>query len=338
MRIFIITQAVDLDDSNLSFFHRWLQKMAEKADLVVVANRVGRHNLPKNVRVLSLGKEAGRGPIGRLFLFWRYARWYLGDSAGIFAHMCPEYVMAIWPWAKLKAKKILFWYTHKDVTWRLRCAEKMADKIFTASAESFRLNHKKAEIAGHGIDVDLFCPASAGSADPRQLLTVGRITPSKDLETMILAVKSLREDGFDVALDVVGAPFLTEDKFYFNNLKDLAANTGLSGVIKFLGARSNDDLPSIYRGHGTFLHASKTGSLDKAVLEAMASGLYVVSSSEAFRFLPELYRYHENDAVNLAAKVREIIETRPAAGLRDRILREHNLSNLTEKILTYFKT
>lgn len=336
MRIFIITQAVDLDNSNLSFFHRWLQKMAEKADLVVVANRVGRHNLPKNVRVLSLGKETGRGPVGRLFLFWRYARWYLKDSTGIFAHMCPEYVMAIWPCAKLMDKKILFWYTHKDVTRRLWWAEKMADKIFSASAESFRLPSKKLEVVGHGIDVDLFCPASADSADPKKLLTVGRITPSKDLETMILAVKSLREDGFDVALDVVGAPFLTEDKFYFNNLKDLVANTGLRGVINFLGAHPNDDLPSIYRGHGTFLHASKTGSLDKAVLEAMASGLYVVSSSEAFRFLSELYRYHENDAVNLASKIREIIETKPVNNLREIVVGEHNLGALIEKIIGYF--
>ncbi|MEK7211472.1 MAG: glycosyltransferase [Patescibacteria group bacterium] len=331
MQLFIITQVVDLDDSNLSFFHRWLEKLSARADLVVVANRVGRYNLPANVRVFALG---GKGVIGKTFSLWGYARKYLRESTGVLAHMCPEYVLAVWPCAKIHRKNILLWYTHKDARWQLRLAEKLVDKIFTASRESFRLPSKKLEATGHGIDTELFAPA--GEPDVRRLLTVGRITPSKDLETMILAVKSLRIDGHNVIFDIVGAPYLNEDRIYFQSLEELAQNSGLSGVVKFLGPIPSSQLPDIYRGHGIFLHASKTGSLDKAMLEAMASGLYVVSSSEAFRFLPELYRYHENDAANLAAKIGEIIATKPILNLREIVSREHNLDSLINRISEYF--
>jgi glycosyltransferase involved in cell wall biosynthesis len=323
---------VDLDDSNLSFFHHWLLKLSERVDLIVVANRVGRRELPKNVEIFAL---AGGGAAGKVFSLWGYARQYLKDCDGIFAHMCPEYALAIWLCAKLWQKRILFWYTHKDITLKLRLVERCVDKIFTASAESFRLSSKKVEVTGHGIDLRLFGPKEGG-ADPRRLLTVGRITPSKDLETMILAVKSLREDGYAVTFDIVGAPYLNEDKIYFEGLEELVQKSNLAGAVRFLGALPNDRLPEVYREYGVFLHASKTGSLDKAVLEAMASGLYVVSSSGSFRFLPELYRYHENDAANLAAKVGEIITTRPQNNLREMVLREHNLDALIAKIIKYF--
>ena len=58
--------------------------------------------------------------------------------------------------AKNFQKKTLLWYTHKAVNWKLKLAEKLVDKIFTASKESFRLPSKKVEITGHGIDLEKF--------------------------------------------------------------------------------------------------------------------------------------------------------------------------------------
>ena len=49
-------------------------------------------------------------------------------------------------------------------------------------------------------------------------------------------------------------------------------------------------MPGQYQSASLFLHASATGSIDKAVLEAMSTGLPIVSSSEAFRpLLPPEY-------------------------------------------------
>jgi len=58
MKLLIITQAVDTTDSNLGFFHGWIEEFARHCSKVtVICLREGKHSLPTNVRVLSLGKE-----------------------------------------------------------------------------------------------------------------------------------------------------------------------------------------------------------------------------------------------------------------------------------------
>jgi len=74
MRILIITQKVDLDDPLLGFFHRWLEEFAEHTECVhVVCLEEGRHTLPQNVAVTSLGKERGASRLEYLATFYHYA-------------------------------------------------------------------------------------------------------------------------------------------------------------------------------------------------------------------------------------------------------------------------
>ena len=100
--------------------------------------------------------------------------------------MCPEYVLAAAPTNRIFRKKSVLWYTHREVSLKLRLAAKLVDKIFTASKESFRLPSKKVVIAGHGIDIEHFKPrGSSASGDTLKLLSVGRVSPSKDLMFLI---------------------------------------------------------------------------------------------------------------------------------------------------------
>ncbi|KKS22293.1 MAG: hypothetical protein UU78_C0019G0001, partial [Candidatus Roizmanbacteria bacterium GW2011_GWC2_41_7] len=56
MKLIVITQKVDINDGNLGFFHRWLEKLAEKTtELRVVCLSAGEYHLPQNVKVYSLG-------------------------------------------------------------------------------------------------------------------------------------------------------------------------------------------------------------------------------------------------------------------------------------------
>ena len=49
MRILIITQKVDKDDSLLGFFHYWIENIAALAEQVtVIALSKGSYDLPKN--------------------------------------------------------------------------------------------------------------------------------------------------------------------------------------------------------------------------------------------------------------------------------------------------
>jgi len=56
MKLLIITQKVDINDDNLGFFHRWLEKLASRFEkLSVICLAEGEHHLPSNVAVFSLG-------------------------------------------------------------------------------------------------------------------------------------------------------------------------------------------------------------------------------------------------------------------------------------------
>ena len=58
MKLLIITQKVDINDDILGFMHIWIKKLSEKIEsLDVICLYKGKYDLPKNVKVFSLGKE-----------------------------------------------------------------------------------------------------------------------------------------------------------------------------------------------------------------------------------------------------------------------------------------
>ena len=58
MRLLILTQKVDINDDILGFFHRWIEEFAKRCEkVIVICLQEGRHDLPSNVKVLSLGKR-----------------------------------------------------------------------------------------------------------------------------------------------------------------------------------------------------------------------------------------------------------------------------------------
>ena len=145
MKLLIVTQKVDINDSNLGFFHRWIEEFAKHYERVeVICLEKGKYNFSRNVFVSSLGKEDGRGRIFRLIRFLHLVNILRYDR--VFVHMNPEYVILGGPIWHILGMKVAFWYTHKAVNLRLRLAVRIADVIFSASRESFRLATMKFKI------------------------------------------------------------------------------------------------------------------------------------------------------------------------------------------------
>ncbi len=336
--LLIITQKVDLDDANLAFFHEWLKEFAARVEILyVVAASVGRHELPGNVRVFSLGKEAGRGRIRRYLRFYSFLFRILPKVTSVFVHMIPAWVVMIWPFAFYSRKKVYLWYTHKSVTPSLRLAEKMTSSIFTASPESCRLVSKKVIVTGHGIDTDYFVPQVATRKQGEfKALSIGRISESKDYEFLFEAVRltKVMNQERNFTLTIVGGPITEKDLEYERKLRNLTRTTKLDNFIDFLGPKSYRELPGIYNNHDLFLHASVTGSLDKVVLEAMSSGLRVLSTSEAFtKLLPGRYVVQPRVTERMAEKISELMKV-PGKDLdlRSIVVRSHNLKRVVEII------
>jgi len=337
MKLLIITQKVDKNDQLLGFFIDWLKLFADKFEnITVLCMKRGEFELPKNIKVISLGKDSGAGKLRQLFNFYRYTFLSKKEYDAVLVHMNPIWMVLGGPAWRLLRKKTFLWYTHKAVTLKLRLAEKFADTIFTASKESFRLKSGKVVVTGHGIDTESF------KSDPNKLqaacrelkiLSVGRIAPVKNYETLIGAANILNRRGLDFSVTMVGEAALEEDRRYEMEIKKKIEELGLASKFDFAGKINHRDLPGIYRSHDIFVHLSKTGSVDKTLLEAMACGIKVLSSNDSARaFLPEELLFDENDPAGLADKIIKVKDAELFPGLRDYILNSHNLENLITNI------
>lgn len=289
LRLLVVTQRVDDRDTNLATHVRWLKEFASLCESVtVITQSVGTYELPQNVRVLSLGKERGASKLKqflRLHAFvWKEA---LRHDA-IFVLMVPLYVVWAAPAALLARRPIYLWYTHKHVSWTLRTAVFFVRRVFSASQESFRLNTPKARFIGHAIDTDFFTPDSSVTRTHGKLITVGRISSVKRLDLLIDAIDSLRRQGRDVTLHIIGVPVVEQDHFYKMRLHEQLARLGLDDFVSFCGGLSEGDILRAYQTASVCLNASQTGSIDRAMLEAMACGCPVVTSNEAFRVVVPL--------------------------------------------------
>ena len=343
MRLLIITQKVDVNDDVLGFFHHWLEKFSEKLDKVyTICLWQGEYDLPQNVSVYSLGKERRVSKVGQFFRLQKYLIQILPKVDGIFVHMCPIYAIASFPLAKIFRKKMILWFLHRSVNWKLKLAEKWVDKILTASEESCRLkNRKKIEIVGHGIDTDQFRPLDFIQASPKfRILSAGRISPIKDQETLIKAIdilvnqKSIR----DIEVRIIGSPLEEEEKRYFEKLKNLVREKKLENYIKFLGGVSNNQMPHYYQSSDLVINLSHTGSIDKVVLEAIACDSLVLTCNEAFQnVLNGKYLFRKKDFRDLAGKIISLRATPRDKSLREIVIKNHNLDNLIGKIIDAFQ-
>jgi len=333
MKILIVTQKVDENNDVLGFFHEWIREFAIYCkQITVICLQKGEFDLPSNVKVLSLGKEVKQSRLKYVFNFFRYVWSERKQYDFVFVHMNPEYVILggiLW---KILNKKIIFWYTHKTVGLKLRISEKLADKIFTASEKSFRLNSKKVEIIGHGINTKNFIPAIY-EPDGNVILSVGRISPTKRQIEIIKIFRDVLTSAPDCKLYIVGSPILEIDKRYEKNLKNYVKKNDLDERIVFFGSVANKKMPNIFQQSKVLINLSMTGSLDKDVLEAMSCNVHIVTTNEAFKnVLPD--KNTANDFAEIKNKILYFLKQPRYDVYRTIILEQHSLSNLVKKIIS----
>jgi len=329
-RLLVITQKVDVHDQLLGFFIEWLKRLGEDTSLSVLCLQEGTHD-GLNVPIASLGKENGNSRLDQFFRFYLYIIGHQGEYDAVFVHMSPIWAVLGGPYWRLRGKKIVLWYTSKGVTLKLRIASWFSNVILTASKESFRLDSKKVIVTGHGIDTEFFKPTDMNPLRLR-IITVGRITPIKNYEVLIQACKKLKNDGIGFDLTIVGEPALKSDYKYLDKLRIMIKEEGLLAEIKFTGRVEHQELPALYNSNNLFIHMSKTGSLDKVILEALACGITAVSSNDSARaFLPAEYIFKEDSPDDLSNKIKYTFKHH--LNFRDYVIKNHNLDSLISKIV-----
>jgi len=333
----------------LGFVHGWLIKFAKQFEnIVVICLKKGEYDLPPNVKVLSLGKENKVSRLRYLLNFYKYIWNEHRNYDYVFVHMNTRYVVLGWPFWRLWHKIISFWYAHGHVPLMLKLADRLADVVFTSTPEGYRLPSKKLKIVGQGIDIDVFRPAAdrkAAGGGTLKIMTVGRISPIKNCDILIKVARILKNGGLeDFIIKIAGAPISKQDVLYLNNIKRDVQRYKVEDKIVFVGPIPNKDIPGFYQKNDIFINLSDTGSLDKAVLEAMACSILVLSSNDAARsFLPSRFIVDKTNPQDLADKIKDISrmsdleKTNYEADFRKYVTENHNLEKLVTKIAATYE-
>ena len=141
------------------------------------------------------------------------------------------------------------------------------DEITTFRNLGIRVGRKTVYIP-NGVDPE-FYEIRRGSPN-KKLLFVGRLEKYKGVQKILSALRDIRDD--EVELLVVG------DGPYRTNLEHLTRRLGLSDRVFFLGKRHGVELLKAYAECSVFALPSSYESLPLSVLQALASGMPVIST------------------------------------------------------------
>lgn len=348
MKLLIITQKVDANDDVLGFFVEWIRKLASKAEQVsVICLLKGEYDLPDNVKVFSLGKEEGVSKLRYLKRFYKYIWRLRNDYSSVFVHMNPKYVVLGAPFWKMWGKKIVLWYAHGYTPLALKLADKLTDVAVASTLEGYRVpGTNKLQVIGQGIDTERFKPRpkyqNIEILKYFKIVSVGRITPSKDYETFIEAAEILKNSGVKFQVEIAGQPATGNDTEYMKKLKKALENKNMADMFQFIGPIANKDLPPFLQSADLFVNMSHTGSLDKAVLEAMACGLPVLTCNEALVNVLGNYSdqlmFPKRNSKMLAEKIDFIMKTPIerkeiiSSDMRRIVVENHNLDGFINKL------
>jgi glycosyltransferase involved in cell wall biosynthesis len=111
------------------------------------------------------------------------------------------------------------------------------------------------------------------------LLSVSILLPHRRMEDIIIALKQLLSQGYDVKLLHVGS--LTYDRSYSEKIVSLVNAYKLTNEVIFAGSIPEVDLPTYYQACNAFVFPNQEQTWGLAVTEAMASQKPVIVSTGA---------------------------------------------------------
>jgi glycosyltransferase involved in cell wall biosynthesis len=173
----------------------------------------------------------------------------------------------------------------------VKLSVKKARQIHTVSQYSknsliniYGVDEKKIKVIPNGVNLVKFNPTGTSEAIQKILerfnirnyiLSVGRIEPRKNHKSLLEAYAIVKDNIKDIGpLVIVGQPDFGYDDF-FKKIKEL----NLSSNVMILRSVDDEILPDIYRAARIFVYPSFAEGFGIPPLEAMASGVPVITSN-----------------------------------------------------------
>jgi colanic acid/amylovoran biosynthesis glycosyltransferase len=193
-----------------------------------------------------------------------------------------------------------------------------------------------------GIDPDMFSPANVGAATPGNVLCVGRLDAEKGHLVLIDALAALRSRGVDATAVFVGAGPLRAV------IEERIGALGLGHAVHLTGAIGQDEIRDYYRRASAFCLPTFIEGLPVVLMEAMASGLPVVTTP--VNGIPELVQDGVTGVLvppgrpDLLADALQRLLVEPAEGAelaragRERVIAEFDIRRIGPSIAALFET
>jgi glycosyltransferase involved in cell wall biosynthesis len=341
MRLLVTNFEMNDASVALAWQARVARELAARCEHVsVLTDRLGPHSAPANVTVEQFARPAFPPLLARrvaaLAQTWRVCRAHRVQS--VFIHMAHRHAFLLYPVFRALNLPVLLWYAHGSVTWHLRLAHLCVDRVISSTPDGFRLPSRKAHFIGQGVDTDLFTlrPAPA-LAEKGDLISVCRLSRRKRVDLLLSVMEHLRANG--LRLKIIGMPLTDDDRLYEAELRERAARFNLP--VDFLGFVPLESIPSLYDTAALHLNVSRTNSMDKTVLEALACGCPVLTSNPAFRALLSDYpdmTIHDDRPAAIAAQVRATLARRAELApekLRALIVGRHDLQSYADRVMDH---
>lgn len=342
MRLVIFVRKLDSADSRMSFFNEWLKEFAKQVEYidVITWQESSEEGLPQNTNLTILTGSS----FAKVLMLQRVLIKKLAKAQALYCHMNPEYTIVSFPMAFLFRVPIIHWYAHGAINTRRKLMELFARHIVTSSAKGFRkpMFQKKLHIMGQGIDISLFNYKPKQDISEQRIVYVGRISPVKDIESILKALQIL--EGQHIYFDIYGDPAMKEDAVYLKNLRMMTTALKIDDRVLFKGGVPYRALPKIFQEADILVNMSTTGSMDKTVLEALATGCSVITANDAYAgILNEKGMVKHDDYKSLATKLDAffksdaVVKAEESKRLRAYVEKEHSLPGLITKIVTLIK-
>jgi glycosyltransferase involved in cell wall biosynthesis len=184
-------------------------------------------------------------------------------------------------WVSLRRQKAV--WKRADVL--IAVSENIADEL----ERFYEIPREKIRVVHNGVDVNVFKPVNeevkrnarkkVGLRGEPIILYVGHLSPRKGLQYLLEAVPRVVKE-FPEALFVIvgGTPEFVEERDYRQIWIEQASKLGVSRNVFFAGEVRHKDTLDYYSSADVFVFPTLYEGLAKALLEAMACGLPIVTT------------------------------------------------------------
>jgi glycosyltransferase involved in cell wall biosynthesis len=291
MNIIFICQSTNINDPIVADTIDRINVMAMHPaitfiDVICLEGKGGR--ISDNVFIHPIRNSTQNRLITLLKLYYIISKIILTKNVhSFYLYMVPGLTVLLVPFKYFSKIDIVLWFGHTKFNFISKIgACYIADKWITSNKHMTPVRANNQHFAGQGIDTNKFKPIEIEKL--YDVVTVGRITPIKNIELLLDSLKEC-ETRFKkkYSLLICGDAYSEKDKIYKALILNKIADLNLVHRVTLLGSVQHNLLVQKLNQARVFVF-TVPGGIGKASLEAMACGIPVIlAEPKAKDFYPD---------------------------------------------------